>query len=163
MGKKNLPENPDDKYQLSSKAKAFKNRDPEEENDFLPRAEINWDKVETAMELGCSLKECAEFGGVHWNTLERRILVRYGDGFREVREFYMGPRRRNIRAQFFNLVAKGNVRAVLAGMRALNGFNDRPKGDQDDDDDNDTSVFKLAYDPHEPPPIDAEYKPLENE
>lgn len=127
------------------------------------KVEINWDRVEGMMAAAGDLKMCAAAAGVHWNTLERRILERYGENFREVRQYYMTDVKALALKQLRNLVAKGNVRATIFMNKAWNNMNDRPKEMGDDDDDQDASVFKLAYDPHEPPPIEAEYKDLNDE
>lgn len=134
------------------------NKDPEDSSVNMggrPKTNINWDKVETCMAMGGDLKMCAAFGGVHWNTLERRILERYGEGFRDVRQYFMTDRKAVALKQIMNLVAKGNVQATIFINKAWNNMNDRPK--EMGEDEEEASTFKLAYDPHEPPPIDAEY------
>lgn len=151
--------NPDDKYQMSAHTKALLQIDSEDDGkmETRPRAEINWDKVETAMSLGASLMECASYGGVHYNTLERRVQERYGELFRVVREAMMTDRRMMARKQLWNLVAKGNVRATLFVNRAINKINDRLREDEEDDE-QDTATFRLAYNLDEPPAVNAEFQ-----
>ncbi len=162
MAKSPKSGNPDEKYSMSPHARALLEKDPEEgQEDFIPRKEINWDKVETAMAFGGSLMECAAEGGVHYNTLERRVLERYGENFRVVRDAMLTARKLMARKQLFNLVAKGNVRATLFANRALNKMNDRLREDEDDDRDEAPS-FRLSYNLDEKPPVDAEFSEVED-
>lgn len=124
-------------------------------------ADINWDRVETCMAMGGDLKMCAMFGGVHWNTLERRILERYGENFREVRAAFMTDRKAMALKALWNQVAKGNTRAIIFVNRAINGLNDRPK--EMDEDNDDGGTFKLAYNLDEPPPIEADFHEVSDE
>ena len=161
MAKNQKPGNPDDKYSMSPHARALLEKDPEGDSaDFIPRKEINWDKVETAMAFGGSLMECAAEGGVHYNTLERRVLERYGENFRVVRDAMLTNRKMMARKQLFNLVAKGNVRATLFANRALNKLNDRLREDEDDDRDEAPS-FRLSYSLDDKPPVDADFTEIE--
>lgn len=146
---------------LTASVDAIRNQDSEESSSLIPRKEINWDKVETCMAMGGDLKMCAMFGGVHWNTLERRIYDRYGENFREVRAAFMTDRKAMALKALWNQVAKGNTRAIIFVNRAINGLNDRPK-DMDEDND-DGGSFQLAY-PDEPPPaIEADFHEVTDE
>lgn len=157
---KNLPDKVNEP-KITASVTSILNKDSEEAGDVQSvknhRVDINWDKVETAMALGADLKMCAMFGGCHWNTLERRVLERYGDGFREVRSAFMTDRKAMALKQLWNLVSKGNVRATLFVNRAINGLNDRPK-DNDDDESGESSTFRLAYNlDDEPPTYEADF------
>lgn len=121
---------------------------------------INWDKVETAMSFGADLKMCAMYGGVHWNTLERRVLSRYGEGFKEVRAAFMTDRKAFALNQLWKLVGKGDRHAVLYANRVFNGLNDRPtKGREEDEDLREDFTFEVNYNLEKHPDvIEAEFK-----
>lgn len=154
MSEQKNPEEADRRPNTTASLTSITNKDEDDNTSLIPRKEINWDKVETAMALGADLKMCAMFGGVHWNTLERRIVARYGENFREVRAAFMTDRKALALQKLWALVQKGDVRAVLFANRVFNGLNDKPK-DLDDEDDS-GSIFTLAYNLDEPPPIEAE-------
>ena len=124
---------------------------------------INWDKVETAMAIGCDLKTCAMFGGVHWNTLERRVIARYGEGFREVRAAFMTDRKAFALGALWKKVGQGDTKAILFANRVFNGLNDRPK-DVEEDDSGEASTFRVAYNLDQPPEvIEAQFRETTNE
>lgn len=166
MAKSKPIENTDPVRKPTASLEGVLNKDQEDNLPNIggrPQAEINWDKVETCMAMGGDLKMCAAFGGVHWNTLERRIMERYKEGFKDVRQYFMTDRKALALKQIMNLVAKGNVRATIFINKAWNGMSDRPKDMGDDDESGEGDTFKLAYDPHEKPPVDAEYHQVANE
>jgi hypothetical protein len=138
---------------------AISTREDENGSTFVPRKIIDWNKVEAGMMVGADLKTCAMLGGVHWNTLERRIHERYGEGFREVRAAFLTDRKLMALKAMWNQVAKGNWRAVRFANVVFNGLNDRPK-EIDDDDHADAGTFKLAYNLDEEPPksVEAEFE-----
>lgn len=150
---------------LTASRDSILNKDEQEQN--LPvktgrkPADINWEAVERGMAMGCDLKMCAMLGGVHWNTLERRIVDRYGENFREVRNAMLTDRKMMALKALWNQVAKGNWRAIRFANVAFNGLSDRPKDDMDDDD-KDGGSFKLSYNLDEPPPLEAEFKTVED-
>lgn len=151
MSKKIKSENPDEKYKMHPLAASLVKKDQEGSGDMLPRKEINWDKVETAMMFGASLNECAAVGGVHYNTLERRILERYGDTFRVVRDAMMSDQKIALRQRLYKAAKNGSVPALIFLNRAVNKMNDRLR-EGDEDDDGDSTTFHLAYDPKKAPP-----------
>lgn len=124
---------------------------------------INWDKVETAMAIGMDLKSCAMFGGVHWNTLERRVIDRYGEGFREVRAAFMTDRKAFALGALWKKVGQGDTKAILFANRVFNGLNDRPK-EVEEDDSGEASTFRVAYNLDTPPEaIEAQFRETTDE
>lgn len=167
MAKKNPPDLPE-KSPKTSLVEMFRNKDPEDDGEQVypggrPQAPINWDRVEAYMEMGGDLTMCAYAGGVSPRTLERRIIERYGVGFKEVRQAAMTDRKAIALKALMNLVVKGNARATIFINKAWNNMSDRPKSMGDDDENEDGSTFKIAFDPHQPPPVDAEFEPLGDE
>ena len=157
---------PQSEQKTTAQLQSFLNKDDEdrEPQDRIGRkpVPINWDKVETAMALGCDLKSCAMFGGVHWNTLERRIIERYGEGFREVRASFLTDFKVSALVALRKKVKEGDTKAILFANRALNGMNDRPK-DAEEDDSGEMSTFRVAYNLDTPPEvIEAQFKELES-
>lgn len=127
------------------------------------KAKINWDKVEVAMSFGADLKTCAMFGGVHWNTLERRILARYGEGFKEVRSAFLADKKMLALTKLWEKVAKGDTKSILFANRAFNGITDRRRDNEEDDEATDFE-FKVAYNLDEhPDAVEAEFKEVNHD
>ena len=122
--------------------------------------EINWANVEAYMSIGMDLKSCARAGGCHWNTLERRIVEKYGDNFRDVRAFMMSDRKAKAMKKMWDKVDEGDADMIKFVNRAFNGVTDKPK--EMDEDNDDGGTFTLAYD-NSPPPIDAEFTEVEDD
>jgi hypothetical protein len=122
--------------------------------------DINWEKVEAYMSIGMDLKSCAMAGGCHWNTLERRIQEKYGENFREVRAAFLTDRKALALKKMWDKVNQGDSDMIKFANRVFNGLNDRPK--EMDDDNDEGSTFTLAYNLDEPPPIEAEFKTMED-
>lgn len=162
MAKKLTPTNDGEQPKISASLEIILNKDEEEESSPIKTGRkphpINWDKVEAAMTLGGDLKICAMMGGVHWNTLERRILERYGEGFKEVRSAFMTDRKAMALKALWNQVAKGNWRAIKFANQAFNNLTDRVRDMDDDAEGGESATFRLAYNLNEPPPIDAEFE-----
>lgn len=124
---------------------------------------INWDKVETAMALGCDLKTCAAFGGCHWNTLERRVIERYGEGFREVRQTFLADRKALALGKLWEKVRQGDSKMIQFANRVFNGLNDRPK-ETEEDDSGESSTFRVAYNLDTPPDVyEAQFREVADE
>lgn len=128
-----------------------------------PQHHINWDKVETAMSLGVGLKGCAMYGGVHWNTLERRCIERYGEGFKEVRDAFLTDMKALASDALKKKIKQGDTKAILFANRVFNNMDDRVKRDDEDDKGN-AKVFKMAYNLDKTPDeIEAEFRVREDD
>ena len=164
----NLPEdNPDFKdtpkgLDLTTSRSTIVTKDEEDfqpaEKTGRPRAPINWDRVEMAMSIGGDLKMCAMYGGVHWNTLERRIKARYGEGFKEVRSAFLTDRKAMALTKAWKAVERGDWKAVEWANRVFNGLNPRAM-DKKEEDDADDFEFNVNYslDKH-PDVVEAEFR-----
>lgn len=74
-----------------------------------PQIEINWDKLDAALQFGARMLDCCGLLDTTENTINKYIMQKHGVTFSEYRELKMSTMRTKLLQKQFDVAMSGNV------------------------------------------------------
>lgn len=78
-----------------------------------PQSEINWELLDSVLELGARLIDCSDFLKVSEDTIQNKIRERFGLTFSQYRDKKLSKMRMKLLQKQFEIAMKGNVALLI--------------------------------------------------